>query len=1372
MVQEVNWRVFKAKFNGQEQSQFEWFCYLLFCKKFDRPEGIPRYVNQTGIETEPIDVGGQKIGWQAKFYETRLSEHKQDFIESINKTKDKHPQINKIIFYINKDFGEGSSNPHPKYKKDIESHAQRKKVEIEWKTNSFFKSPFVCEENKNIAQYFFSLDNSIFDFVHELSSHTENLLSSIRSEIVCQTNKIKINRSEILQKLKESLIKSPVVILTGEAGSGKTAIIKDWYNELKKQKLVNCFIFKATEFNIPHINHLFKNYGDWALSDFIDEYRQEREKYIVIDSAEKLSDLQNHEVFKEFLSSLLSNNWKVIFTTRYNYLDDLQYQLSSTYDINSLPLIVPKLTIQGLTKFSKEYSFNLPKNRKLVDILKTPFFLNEYLRIYPEIQKNTDHSSFKEMIWKNKILNSSFQLNNIHIEREKYFLKLVKNRVTRNLFFENVDGFNSEVSRALEGDEVIKYNSRTGGYFITHDIYEEWALNKIIERSFVNRENYKKFFNNIGSSLPIRRAFRDWISEKLYLKDEEITRLIEESIQSDDIEKHWEDEILTSVLLSNYCSHFFDIFKSKLIKEGQQKNEHYKLTNILQSHYKNTGLLYKLLFLLRIACKEADENVFTTYGLPKTDQNKKLFETIFIQPKGEGWSVLIKFLNKHKEIFELHYINLILPVLEDWNNKNRKGETTKKASQLALFYYEKIINEKDNFSYGAIKKRLIKVIFNGSFEIKTDLKNIFQLVISKKETNHNSRYYQFACTILTSPVESIEVIKNLPEQVIQLANLFWTYQPEEKKLTLNSVPLPEPNPNLEECFSIKNQYRFKYSPANALNTPILCLLISSYKQAVDFILFFVNKSVKSFAKSRFARELKEVELFIDDNTSVKQHCSDRLWNMYRGTQVTPKLLTSIHMALERYFLYNCKDISSNILEERLLYLLTNSKSSSISAVVASIVLAYPEKTFNVAKILFQTKEFFLFDNARLVLDQIPIDIVLNSFTKESLSKNERIESNKLEHRQKSLEHLALQYQFALHGIVEKTFEDRRKMLWKILDNYYQKLPDHSSETEKDKVWRLYLARMDGRKMKPIVRKISGKNYITFNPQVSSALKKHRENKLKKINEDYKYASLKMWATYRLENREGCKEKKYLKYENNPSLVVKETKEVIETFRLDRVFDAFDRSIPVYTCSVLIRDYFTELKKEDQILCRQIIMNYASSPLQDDYLYQVTDGVSIAIQMLSHLLQLFPKDKKEIEKLLFSILISIQQEDIHQFIIVAMQNMWNKNFKDAHSIFLGYLWLHQDFDSLSKKMQSMGYEDTYQNPSTQKLENFLDKNQKKIDLMINNKLTYSFLIKNQNLDKMNLETMITAFQMLPFKVKHKEHKEFIKLITPIFLKILL
>ncbi|MCK5707452.1 MAG: hypothetical protein KAI43_07340 [Candidatus Aureabacteria bacterium] len=75
-MQETDWNNFKAKFNGKEQISFEWLCYLLFCKEFNQNIGISRYKNHAGIETNPIKINSEKIGWQAKFYETKLSEHK------------------------------------------------------------------------------------------------------------------------------------------------------------------------------------------------------------------------------------------------------------------------------------------------------------------------------------------------------------------------------------------------------------------------------------------------------------------------------------------------------------------------------------------------------------------------------------------------------------------------------------------------------------------------------------------------------------------------------------------------------------------------------------------------------------------------------------------------------------------------------------------------------------------------------------------------------------------------------------------------------------------------------------------------------------------------------------------------------------------------------------------------------------------------------------------------------------------------------------------------------------------------------------------------------------------------------------------------
>ena len=92
--------------------------------------------------------------------------------------------------------------------------------------------------------------------------------------------------------------------------------------------------------------------------------------------------------------------------------------------------------------------------------------------------------------------------------------------------------------------------------------------------------------------------------------------------------------------------------------------------------------------------------------------------------------------------------------------------------------------------------------------------------------------------------------------------------------------------------------------------------------------------------------------------------------MYRGTQVNPDLLESILMSLERFFLEKGKRTKSGTLEYCLNYILSRAESSALVSVVASIVCAFHEKTFNVAKNLFKTKEFFFYDTARKMFDQI------------------------------------------------------------------------------------------------------------------------------------------------------------------------------------------------------------------------------------------------------------------------------------------------------------------------------------------------------------------------------------------------------------------
>ena len=157
MMIKPNWDVFKAKFSENPQENFEWLCYLLFCKEFNKNIGIFRYKNQAGVETNPVAKGKEVIGWQAKFYTTNLSANKNELIEALIKSKERYPSLTKMIFYTNQEWGQSRDKEEnsPKGKVDIEKKGEELGLEIVWNQASFFDSPFVVIDNQLISQYFF-----------------------------------------------------------------------------------------------------------------------------------------------------------------------------------------------------------------------------------------------------------------------------------------------------------------------------------------------------------------------------------------------------------------------------------------------------------------------------------------------------------------------------------------------------------------------------------------------------------------------------------------------------------------------------------------------------------------------------------------------------------------------------------------------------------------------------------------------------------------------------------------------------------------------------------------------------------------------------------------------------------------------------------------------------------------------------------------------------------------------------------------------------------------------------------------------------------------------------------------------------------------
>lgn len=1329
---EPNWHQFQAKFHHNPQKNFEWFCYLLFCQEFDKPAGIFRYKNQSGIETNPITTEGEIIGWQAKFYGTKLSDNKSELSGMIAKSKRYYPNLNKIIFYTNQEWGQGKKDNDPKAKKEVEQKAKESGVEIVWRTASFFESPLVAIENEKITKHFFTPDNSIFDLLEEKQRHTENVLMEIQTIIGFKDKKIEIDRGDLLNRLRENLNQKQILVVSGVGGVGKTAVIKKLHENVRGG--IPFYVFKASEFNKSSINDLFKDYG---LESFADAHREEIDKIVVIDSAEKLLDLTNTDPFKEFLAVLIKDNWQIIFTTRNNYLADLNYDFIDIYKIRPGNFDVRNLNHEELVAIAQTNGFSLPEDIRLLELIKNPFYLSEYLRFYTG--EDLDYVNFKEKLWSRIIVNKN-------PAREQCFLMTAFQRANEGQFYVT-PACDEHVLADLVKDGILGYE--TAGYFITHDIYEEWALEKKIAADYIRRAHNKELFERIGESLPVRRSFRSWVSECLLLEDPSIKQFLGEIIQGDSIANFWKDELWISVLLSDHSAAFFELFKDELLGNDQE-------------------LLKRLTFLLRLGCKEVDYNILRKLGV--SDLNLLAIKYVLTKPKGSGWQSAIRFIHDNLDRIGINHIYFVLPVIHDWNQKFKKGKTTRFSSLIALKYYKWTIEEDVYLSRGDDKEILLQTLLHGTATIKPEFEGIFTEVLQNRWNNHRDPYYALMKAILTD-MEALPVWITLPEHVLQVADLFWYHSPQEERYHYHRM-------EIEDEFCLNDAHR-DYFPASPFQTPIYWLLQFSLKKTVDFILAFTNKTVECFANSPFAvDEIEETDVFIEEDHSTKQYICNRLWCSFRGTQVSTYLLSSIHMALEKYFLEHGKDVDSKILESWLLYLLRNSKSASIPAIVTSIVLAYPEKTFNVAKVLFQTKDFFLFDMNRYVFDQSHKSSLItlkDGFGgpnyRNALHEEDRIQACDEPHRKKCLEHLALHYQyFRIEGTNEEEAEERQQIIWGIFDKYYSQLPKESEETEADKTWRLFLARMDRRKMKATTEVKDDGVVISFNPEIDPKLKKHSEAALEKSSESMRYTPLMIWASYRRDKDERSKQ--YEHYENNPQIALKEAKEIVERFKQseDDNFRLFNHGIPADVCSILLKDYFDKLTEEEKGYCKDIVLEYARFPLLSHYQYQISDGTTSAISTLPILFQNYPAERENIKVILLLTLfndypVGMGGGRYSAFPAMAIYNLWDSDHDDMQSLLIGYLLLKPKYEELRKKLRQESYKKgVYEIDKGQLNENFFKEHEHDLVRTMENKISIDEL---KDIEQSDLHILNTGFQLIPVKTDDAVHKQIAQSIIRIF-----
>lgn len=1227
----IDWDLFKTKFNGQETSKFEQMAYLLFASETGNPNGIFRYKNHPGIETEPVDFNGKSSGFQAKFL-TSFSDGKNDIIDSLTKAKVNHPGLEDIYIYTNNEPGMAYKNTgeKPRYMTDIENKASVLGMKVVWRLPSHIEAQLALPQNRYIYDIFFGDENSNYALSLSIDSHSDSLLAPIREDIEFHGECIHIDRNSIASELVDQFTPGAVLMVSGEEGSGKTALIKEIYHNHSKEFPI--VIFKASELNRDILNDIFKLDRNFSFSQFIETYSSEPKKVFVVDSAERLAEFDDLDLIARMFRTLLKGNWTLLFLTRTVYQNAFSTFMADGFDINPILINIPTLQDSELQQLALNKGFSLPDNPRFVSRLSNLFYLGEYLKNYDYIDRKGNYRDFTDKLWLKKIC-GSLQKDGIDALRDRYMIEIAKRRADSGCFYIDTEDLRQDVLFALRQDEILGFDISRNEYFISHDIYEEWALNKIVDRSWKKNGEALAFFSTIGDSLPIRRAFRMWLSDELMECDGVIPQIIPDAFSDSTLTESWMDEIIVACLLSKHAESFFSLF-DKEIKAN------------------NFAIFRRILFLLRTACVVPN----------------KLLPQLMV-PCGKGWEEAIHFMYRYRnEIFDKD-IAIVLPVLRDWTSSNPSGQATKAAGAMVFSILENA-DVSNAYLSTDMAKDLIYISLKSVKEIPQQIKTFIKKIIDTSDRQRTYVMRSFVEEILTNPIMYPIVFKELPLEVIALCEKYWSYEsPVSDESTNHRGMFSYDCLSQENEFGLSDETEHHYFPSSAYQTPILFLLRNRPIETLDFLIRFINKFVENYNKCDYDSFIEEVTLKIEGE-EYHQFCSPGLWGCYRGTgaPVMPYIIQSIHMAIEKFLMDLFDSFEADKVKWILKKILIESKSASLTAVVASVVVKHYMKLPDIAIMIFSTPEFIHHDIHRAVREIEARSLAGMSIGLPKIYVQERLESCNDKHRSMTLENIVHAYQYCqIPGFSHEEQIEYINKIYNLIDSFKS---DENLMARMSAV----LERIDRRNLKMEAEAVEDGIMLKFIPKNHSEQTIESQKEVERESEQLiKYSELRLWSSKFISENRGDVPK-ILEYDHSPEKVMTDLRLLMADIEsLKGEMSLINKGTPEAVASKLIRESAYKLSDEDRLYCKDIVLTGCKNIFSEDYWYQVGDGAEDCLMALPFLMELYPEEADDYAVVLALTMVRFPKRgrwsSLSKYAPASVRNshLWEKNPGKAEAV---------------------------------------------------------------------------------------------------------
>lgn len=1048
---------------------------------------------------------------------------------------------------------------------------------ITW-VQEFNQNAGVLTQN-NISEEVSSLfqTKSKVDFEHDLLKLRERS-DSIFQVISSSIRNTHIDRVEELTQITERLHDSTFLFVTGARGTGKSGVVKD-YIDLKSGD-IPIFYLRAEDLDKNHINDVFASMGMRSTLGEIEGYFSLiNEKILVIESLEKVLEFNNTSAFTDLLSFINNQTgWKIIATGR----DYAYQQLVFTY-LQPNAIRFNSIDIKGFNQDQlNEVCEQIPQlnslinNSALVDLIKIPFFIQIAVQAFSNgadfISGGTE-KEFKNVVWSSVIEKQSDRKFGMPVKRRNTFIEVAKQRAKKMVYGLPDRNFDPEAISKLEEDNLINRDESSSMISLSHDVLEDWALERFIEDEYVaNSHELSSFLDSIGSEPAISRAFRLWLYEKIKC-DESINDFIESIFNSNNIESFWQDETIAAILQHDAPEAFLHTLQPQLLQN-------------------DCDLLIRCCFILRITCQRPNPHPRFA-GLIKQVDKHDMLTSLFLTPYGQGWEALFDFIYSVRDDLNKVTRKHITEVIKEWcgiiNIFDDLPEAAKTVGLLTIWLLEPL---KSSYRDKEQRKEIISALLKVVPAIQTEFNELMlQDVLIAKNNPVRQPYVDELVVLALNGLNTPILCKYCPDLVIKLAMHEWLLEEvEEQDLSVFGLSR---NIDVEESFGIDEMRGL--SPASGAKGPFKYLLQTDIRKALNFILNLCNITAQKYAESDFSSPsisseeeiffgdsfsteitVKEVELILNDGSIVKQYASPHLWKGYRGHSTLPDVLQCALMALENWligYLEACNN--DNHIEFIYNHLLRNSNSVLLTSVLASVATGFPEKTGKSSLPLLRTADLYSLDLNRKCQERGANELhffMLREPMREIYIAERRNAALK-PWREESLETLLFRMQF------DNNLRDDAITVVEQLTN------DVANRDENP--LRYMLRRVDTRMMQAVQDKEN--NIIRFQntTELSSEMRQEQERLNKSLEKNTKIASLQLWADS-LFKEDVFKEKYYLTYQD----ALTEAKTLLECCQDSEGYGLERIAVEAIatTAAMCVRDNLDSLSNEDKGWCTNIIID--------------------------------------------------------------------------------------------------------------------------------------------------------------------------------------